>query len=606
MAVKVKYTSVFTLLSTHCGAMDAQPEVGLRRRATSSTASHREEVQPAAPSSISAAATSSSDEGITWGFAFVALLFLRHFSAKSNLIHDCDEVFNYWEPLHYLLYKSGFQTWEYSSEFALRSYLYLLLHALVAGPAAWWYGGGPGKVHVFYATRLALGILSAASEAALVSASSRRYGKRLAAYTLMLLCFSSGCSNASTSFLPSTFSMYTITAATAALMSGRPFLAVVAAVVGVLIGWPFSVLATAPIVVYALLAGGFIKTVVVGILTAVVILFPSILVDKFFYGKWTSSILNLVTYNVFGDGDSSLYGVEPWSFYLRNGFNNFNFALVLALLLPVVVLLAQRKNGWSLLVLASPIYIWLGFMSLQPHKEERFLYPVYTLICLAAAATVEMIPDMALRGRRSSQDSTLYMALKICRPLILGIILVASYSRTTSLLNGYSAPMKVLSYLPSPTKGASALQKDTTVCIGSEWHRFPSSFFLPSPMHNVQWLDDGFKGLLPMPFNISVGGTAATPPYFNKFNKASVNQFITNEDACDFLVELDLHRKGVHLRGSNRTLWEVIVELPFLDNERSPAIQRAFFIPWSWQSSNSFGIYRLLRKKRVGADEIPS
>ena len=31
-----------------------------------------------------------------------------------------------------------------SSEFALRSYLYLVLHALVAGPAALWLGAGPG------------------------------------------------------------------------------------------------------------------------------------------------------------------------------------------------------------------------------------------------------------------------------------------------------------------------------------------------------------------------------------------------------------------------------------------------------------------------------
>ncbi|MCO5587879.1 hypothetical protein L7F22_041831 [Adiantum nelumboides] len=230
-----------------------------------------------------------------------------------------------------------------------------------------------------------------------------------------------------------------------------------------------------------------------------------------------------------------------------------------------------------------------------------FLYPVYTLICLAAAATVEMIPEMAFGSNRSSQTSTLFMALKICRPVILGIILVTSYSRTTSLLNGYSAPMKVLSYLPTARQGTGASPNDTIVCIGSEWHRFPSSFFLPSPSYKVQWIDDGFDGLLPMPFNASVGGTAAAPSYFNKLNKASAEQFVTNKDACDYLLELDLHRKELVLRGSNRTLWEVMVELPYLDNERSPVLQRAFFIPWSWQTSNTFGTYRLLRKKQAGA-----
>lgn len=61
------------------------------------------------------------EEGIRWFLPFLALGLLRHMSASSNLIHDCDEVFNYWEPLHFLLYRSGFQTWEYRSRFFLAS-----------------------------------------------------------------------------------------------------------------------------------------------------------------------------------------------------------------------------------------------------------------------------------------------------------------------------------------------------------------------------------------------------------------------------------------------------------------------------------------------------
>lgn len=60
----------------------------------------------------------------------------RLVSVACNIIHDCDEVFNYWEPLHYLLYGYGMQTWEYSQQYALRSYLYLLLHLPVAAPLA--------------------------------------------------------------------------------------------------------------------------------------------------------------------------------------------------------------------------------------------------------------------------------------------------------------------------------------------------------------------------------------------------------------------------------------------------------------------------------------
>jgi alpha-1,2-mannosyltransferase len=46
-------------------------------------------------------------------------------------IQDCDETFNYWEPTHYLSHGYGLQTWEYSPDYAIRSWLYIALHALV-------------------------------------------------------------------------------------------------------------------------------------------------------------------------------------------------------------------------------------------------------------------------------------------------------------------------------------------------------------------------------------------------------------------------------------------------------------------------------------------
>ena len=53
-------------------------------------------------------------------------------------------------------------------------------------------------------------------------------------------------------------------------------------------------------------------------------------------------MLNLIRYNVAGGGDSALYGVEGPLFYLRNTFNAFNLALLLALVSPVV-----RASGAS-------------------------------------------------------------------------------------------------------------------------------------------------------------------------------------------------------------------------------------------------------------------
>lgn len=37
----------------------------------------------------------------------------------------------------------------------------------------------------------------------------------------------------------------------------------------------------------------------------------------------------------------------------------------------------------------SGLFLWLAVFWTQPHKEERFLFPVYPLIALAAAVTID-------------------------------------------------------------------------------------------------------------------------------------------------------------------------------------------------------------------------
>ncbi|CAA0816345.1 Dol-P-Man\\x3aMan(6)GlcNAc(2)-PP-Dol alpha-1-2-mannosyltransferase [Striga hermonthica] len=498
------------------------------------------------------------DRGLGWFLPLVSLGMLRYMSASSNIIHDCDEVFNYWEPLHFLLYKSGFQTWEYSSQFALRSYLYLLFHNIVGWPASWWFG--EEKVRVFYAVRIFLGSLSVISDAALVVALSRKFGKRLASYTLAMLCLASGCFFASTSFLPSSFSMYAMSLSCALSLFEKPAAAVAVAATGVILGWPFSILAFLPVTVFSLVRR-FKHAFLSGVVTSLALLALSGVVDYFYYGKWTSSVLNLLIYNVSGGGESHLYGTEGPLFYLKNGFNNFNFCFVLALLFIVILPIATKKYVPDLLVIISPIYIWLAFMSLQPHKEERFLYPIYPLICVAASAVIESFPDFFRDKYNPNDGSILVVIAKALRPLALGLILCASHSRTFSLINGYSAPLEIYKHLEHHDDAVEG----AVLCVGSEWHRYPSSFLVPDYIKEVRWIDDGFKGLLPFPFNSTLGGTSAAPSYFNNKNHASDQQY-------------------------------AVAALPYLDRELSPPMFRSFFIPYLWQQKNVFGLYKLLKK----------
>ncbi|KAG5546121.1 hypothetical protein RHGRI_018336 [Rhododendron griersonianum] len=529
-----------------------------------------------------------ADKGLTWALPLFALGVLRYMSATSNIIHDCDEVFNYWEPLHFLLFKSGFQTWEYSSQFALRSYLYLLFHKVVGGPASWLFS--EEKVRVFYAVRIFLGLLSVITEAALVVALSRKYGKRLASYALAMLCLTSGCFFASTSFLPSSFSMYAMSLSSALFLFEKPAMAVAVAAIGVILGWPFSVLAFLPITIYSL-RRKFKQSFLVGAIMSIVLLALSLLVDYTYYGRWTSSVLNLLLYNVLGGGESHLYGTEGPLYYLKNGFNNFNFCFILALLFVGVLPVARKKYAPDLFLVVSPIYIWLAFMSLQPHKEERFLYPIYPLICVAAAAVIESFPDFFRDKYNPNHNSLLISIAQTLRPLVLGLILCVSHARTFSLIHGYSAPLEIYKHLDYHDH----LETGSVVCVGSEWHRFPSSFFIPDHVGQVRWIDDGFSGLLPSPFNSTLGGTSAAPPYFNNKNKASDEQYLQDLEKCTFLVELHLQRPYPY-RGSDLSTWEVVAALPYLDRELSPPMYRSFFIPYLWQGKNVFGIYKLLKR----------
>lgn len=66
-----------------------------------------------------------------------------------------------------------------------------------------------------------------------------------------------------------------------------------------------------------------------------------ILVDKYYYGRWVVPSLQIVLYNVLGGEGRGpeLYGVEPVSYYLVNGFLNFTLAFPLALIVaPTIVL----------------------------------------------------------------------------------------------------------------------------------------------------------------------------------------------------------------------------------------------------------------------------
>jgi len=62
---------------------------------------------------------------LSWTGVYVLIVSIRLITANICPILDCDEVYNYWEPIHYLNFGSGMQTWEYAPEYSLRTYCYI-------------------------------------------------------------------------------------------------------------------------------------------------------------------------------------------------------------------------------------------------------------------------------------------------------------------------------------------------------------------------------------------------------------------------------------------------------------------------------------------------
>lgn len=156
-------------------------------------------------------------------------------------IQDCDEVFNYWEPTHYLNHLFGLQTWEYAPEFSLRSWLYIVIHSIIGKAGSLL---SSNKAFEFYAVRTVLAMACAFSETRLYSAVSRTLNPRIAIMFMIAMVFSPGMFHASVAYLPSSFSMYTAMLGAAAFMDWRGGLKTAVGImwfgIGAIAGWPFA------------------------------------------------------------------------------------------------------------------------------------------------------------------------------------------------------------------------------------------------------------------------------------------------------------------------------------------------------------------------------
>ncbi|KAA8914537.1 Alg9-like mannosyltransferase family-domain-containing protein [Sphaerosporella brunnea] len=547
--------------------------------------------------------------------AFAALLLVRLFSAAYATIPDCDEVFNFWEPTHYLSHGYGLQTWEYSPVYAIRSWAYVGLHAVLSRV----FSELPNlsKVHEFYGLRCLLAVFCAFCETRLYTAVSTNINRRVGILYLITTITSAGMFHAATAFLPSTFAMYTTMLGTAAFIDRRRGFRTAEGVfwfaLGGLLGWPFSMAMCIPHIAeelfMAAVSWGAVPTfvrLVKGGIAALALLAGIVAVDYYAYRKLEIVPLNIVLYNVFsGPGKGpDIYGTEPWWFYLANLTLNFNVLLPLALIsapcliLYYIVCRSSLAPGFTprMISLSMPFYLWFAIFTAQPHKEERFMYVAYPALCLNAAMAYHVILTVwgSVSNRLTSGKSQDLLNWTVLA-LPLAVAALGSLSRVLAVVSAYSAPLEVYSGLPANATG--------NLCLAKEWYRFPSSYFLPDGMR-ARFVKSAFDGLLPGEFPESKDwprpGTWMIPEGMNDENKGDPSKYIKIDD-CNYLVESYFDRGNSSQFEPDYQVdmkqWEEVECKDFLDSARTPTLGRILWAPKWIPSFRAWGKYCLLKRK---------
>jgi hypothetical protein len=106
-----------------------------------------------------------------------------------------------------------------------------------------------------------------------------------------------------------------------------------------------------------------------------------------------------------------------------------------------------QKRIWVYLM---PMYIWLVFMICLPHKEERFLYPIYPLLCLAGALGLSYLlrgPGKVVLGLVVTKRKNYARGVMILVVIVVALFAVLSLSRMSALIINYSAPTMVYKHL---------------------------------------------------------------------------------------------------------------------------------------------------------------
>ncbi|GME94625.1 unnamed protein product [Ambrosiozyma monospora] len=248
-------------------------------------------------------------------------------------------------------------------------------------------------------------------------------------------------------------------------------LAIFSTAVGGVLGWPFAMVLIVPFLINIFIT--FISRqsykqfgfyLIIGAAALCGTLSITSQIDYAFYGKTEFVSLNIMLYNVINSSESAgpnIFGVEPTSYYVINLLLNFYGIGLLSVLglAAGIVLRVEKASFWQIETIVFPIVIWCAIFFAQPHKEERFMYPIYHLITISAAYAAQSITGVFGNAFIISTLHAIWTKIAI-----FIVISTVSTLRIISLIQNYGAALAVYSHLPQVSN------KPENVCVGREWY----------------------------------------------------------------------------------------------------------------------------------------
>lgn len=397
---------------------------------------------------------------------------------------------------------------------------------------------------------------------------------------MMVMLSSPGSFQAATAYLPSSFAMYCSMLGMSSFLDWRGGSKTSSGVmwfgIGGLVGWPFAAALVLPflllevIMAYITQEGiEFVRLVLGGVIrcTGIMVRTRSLVsvrrqlmkqllqlaVETFFYHKPVIVPWNLVRYNVFSGSDRGpdIFGVESFDFYFRNLLLNFNMWMILAVLAAPLIALqflisSQATSRFTLMrsfFYTFPFYMWLFVFTMQPHKEERFMYPIYPFLALNAAISLHTLLGWVGNSSPTSLAGKVPATIKLLLVTTSVILAIdAGLLRTIGTITAYHAPLQVYQALQDP----KLMKPSDTICIGKEWHRYPSSYFLPHGAR-AKFVKSEFNGLLPGEFTeakIGFGffpGTWLIPSGMNDRNIPDPSKYVCFDPSDLFWCWMTFH-----------------------------------------------------------------